>query len=479
MFDIWILAFGFMDIMVIGDLKGKKITVMGLGLHGGGIGVVRFLSEAGAKVTVTDVKSKEELEPSLEKIRDLKDINYVLGQHRPEDFTNTNMVVKNPAAQWADKYIKLALDNGVPVEMDSSLFFKFCKNKIIGVTGSKGKTTTASLIADVLEKSGHHVVRAGISQASVLDKIKDCKEDSVVVFELSSWRLSALGRSKLSPHIAVITNIYPDHLNYYKTMEEYANDKKHIFLYQAREDTCVINAGNEIIRGFEGEIKSKVVKFSENKISDGVSVFQEDGAIYFNDGVDEKKIIDVQDIRLRGKHNSENIMAAIGAVRMAGAKFEAIREAVLAFKGVAHRLEIIRELDGVKYVNDSAATMPEAAISGLASFSEPVVLIAGGSDKNLNMDEFAEVLAKRTKSIIFLKGAATDKIISAMKKIGQNFIEREFAITDSMERAVELARLESKEGDVILLSPGAASFGLFQNEFDRGDKFKETVKNLK
>ncbi|OGI28430.1 MAG: UDP-N-acetylmuramoylalanine--D-glutamate ligase [Candidatus Moranbacteria bacterium RIFOXYA12_FULL_44_15] len=465
--------------MNISDLKGKKITVMGLGLHGGGAGAVRFLSLSGAKVTVTDIKSKEELKPSLEKLEDLKDITYVLGQHRTEDFSKADMILKNPAASWMDKYVKLAMDNNVPVEMDSSLFFKLCENPIIGVTGTKGKTTTATLIYEILKSAGKDAIKVGIGQASVLDKLEDLKKDTVVVFELSSWRLSALGRSKLSPRVAVVTNIYPDHLNYYKSMEEYANDKKNIFLYQARGDVCVINADNEIVRGFEKEIKPKPVKFSKNKISNGNSVYLENGSIYFNDGVDERKVVDEKDIKLRGEHNLENVMAAVGAAWAAGVELGAIKKAVLKFEGVAHRLEVVRELDGVKYVNDSAATMPEAAISGLNSFSEPVVIIAGGSDKNLNMDEFAKTLAEKAQVIVFLKGAATDKIILAMKKADPSLVDKEFAVADSMEKAVELARREAKEGDVVLLSPGAASFGLFLNEFDRGDKFKEAVKSLK
>ncbi|PIP28588.1 MAG: UDP-N-acetylmuramoyl-L-alanine--D-glutamate ligase [Candidatus Moranbacteria bacterium CG23_combo_of_CG06-09_8_20_14_all_35_22] len=465
--------------MNVVDLKNKRITVMGLGLHGGGVGTVRFLSEVGAKITVTDLKSKEELASSLEKLKDLKNISYVFQQHRPEDFLGADMVIKNPSAPWNNKQIKLALENKIPVEIDSSLFFKLCKNPIIGVTGTKGKTTTATLIYEILRLARKNPIKVGIGQASVLDKLKDLKKDSTVVFELSSWRLSALGKNKISPETAVITNIYPDHLNYYKSMDEYITDKKNIFLYQKNENSCVINNDSELIKKFEGEIKSKLIKFSKNKISEGRAVYLDNGVIYFNDGMDEKNIIEISEIKIKGEHNLENIMAASAVSLAIGVKIEIIQKAIKEFSGIAHRLELVRELDGIKYINDTAATTPEAGISALKSFSEPIILIAGGSDKNLDMTEFSKIICKKVKGVVFLKGVATEKIIVEMKKIDNCLDTENLRIVESMEKAVELARSVAEKGDIILLSPGSASFGLFINEFDRGDKFKEVVKKLK
>ncbi|KKP80314.1 MAG: UDP-N-acetylmuramoylalanine-D-glutamate ligase [Candidatus Moranbacteria bacterium GW2011_GWF2_35_39] len=465
-----------MDII---DLKNKRITVMGLGLHGGGVGTVRFLFEVGAKITVTDLKSKEELASSLEKLKDLKNISYVFQQHRPEDFLSADMVIKNPSAPWNNKQIKLALENKIPVEIDSSLFFKLCKNPIIGVTGTKGKTTTATLIYEILRLAGKNPIKVGIGQTSVLDKLKELKKDSAVVFELSSWRLSALGKNKISPETALITNIYPDHLNYYKSMDEYITDKKNIFLYQKNENSCVINNDNELIKKFEGEIKSKLIKFSKNKISEGRAVYLDKGVIYFNDGMDEKKIVEVSEIKIKGEHNLENIMAASAVSLAIGIKIEIIQKAIKEFSGIAHRLELVRELDGIKYINDTAATTPEAGISALKSFSEPIILIAGGSDKNLDMTEFSKIICKKVKGVVFLKGVATEKIITEMKKNDSCLDAENLRIVESMEKAVELARSVAEKGDIILLSPGSASFGLFINEFDRGDKFKEVVGKLK
>jgi len=465
--------------MNIADLKGKRITVMGLGLQGGGTGTVRFLVRAGAYVTVTDLKSKKELAPSLEKLKGFKNISFVFQQHRPEDFTKVDMVIKNPLIPWNNKQVKLALEKKIPVEIDSSLFFKLCKNKIIGVTGTKGKTTTSSFIYNILKTAGKNPIKVGVGRVSVLDKLAKLKKDSIVVFELSSWRLSALGKYKLSPEVAVITNIYPDHLNYYKSMEKYIQDKKNIFLYQNKENGCVINQDNEIIKGFEEEIKSRLIKFSKNKISGDEAIYIDNGIIYINNGVDEKKIVNVSDIKLKGEHNLENVMAAIGAAWAVGVKTEIIKKAVLDFKNIAHRLEFVREFSGVKYYNDTTATTPEAALNALKTFSEPIILICGGSDKNLDMHEFGKMIYEKVKGVIFLKGKATEKIISSIRKIDNSLDTEKFNKVESMEKAVEMAKNEAVPGDIVLLSPGAASFGIFTNELDRGEKFREAVKNLK
>ncbi len=465
--------------MTLDDLKGKKITVMGLGLHGGGIGAVRFLHALGAKLIVTDLKSKEALASSMEKLKDLKGIEYILGQHRTEDFEKVDMVVKNPSAPWNNKYIKLALEKKIPVEIDSSLFFKLCKNPIIGVTGTRGKTTTTTLIYEILKLAGKNPVKVGMGQISVLDKLNVLKKDSLVVFELSSWRLSALGRYKLSPHIAVITNIFQDHLNYYPTMEEYIKDKKYIFLNQKAGDICIMNWDNETLRKMESEVKFELIKFSKDKIENGKTVHINDGSIYLNDGIDDKKVLDLKDIKLRGQHNEGNIMAAIAVANVLEIDIKTIQKAITDFKGIVHRLEFLQEIEGVKYYNDTAATSPDGAICGINSFSEPLILIAGGSDKKLDMGELAKIISEKVKGVVFLKGEATDKIISALKKILPENSNFDFKIVDSMAKAVELAKSIATQGDVVLLSPGSASFGLFLNEFDRGDKFKEAINELK
>ncbi len=462
--------------MKIGDLKEKRVTVMGLGLHGGGVGIILFLSQAGAKVTITDLKNKEELESSLKKLKGLKNIQFVFGQHRSEDFSKVDLVIKNPGVPWDNKHIKMALEKNIPVEIDSSLFFKLCKNPIFGITGTKGKTTTSSLIFEILKEAGKHPVKVGIGQVSVLDKLKGLKKDSVIVFELSSWRLSALGRYKLSPQVAVFTNFLPDHLNYYKTMEAYLRDKKYIFENQKSEDWCVINWDNETLKNLESEIKARLIKFSQKNLSGQKGVFEENGKIFVSDGETNQEVLAISDLKLRGKHNIPNVMAAIGATYFWGVSLAPIKKAVLNFFGMPHRLEFVREIGEVKYYNDTAATTPESAISGIKSFSEPLVLIAGGADKNLDISELAEVILQKTEKAVFLKGQATDKLLEKIKKLNP---EKIFPVASSMDEAVFWAGNLAQEGDVVLLSPGAASFGLFQNEFDRGEKFREAVEKLK
>ena len=457
----------------ISELRGKRVTVMGLGLHGGGIGAIIFLAEAGANVLVTDLKAESELKASLNKLKNISGIEYVLGQHREEDFLDTDMILKNPAVPWTNKYIQLALKKNIPVEIDSSLFFKLCKNKIIGVTGTRGKTTTASLVCEILREAGLDPIEVGIGQVSVLDKLAELKKDSLVVFELSSWRLSALGRAGVSPEVAVLTNIFQDHLNYYSNMEEYFQDKKYIFSHQKETDYCVLNWEDEKLNKLESEVKSQIVRFSKDKITKDKSVYISGGMIYANWDGREEKIIALSEIKIKGAHNINNILASIGATKALGVSAENIKKGILSFKGLPHRLEFVRELDGVKYYNDTAATSPDGAISSLNSFTEPIVLIAGGSDKNLDMQDLARTIKEKAKGVIFLRGEGTNKIINAWQGG-----DSKYKIVDSMDEAVMLAHDLAKEGDVVLLSPGTASFGLFLNEFDRGDKFKSAVNNL-
>ncbi|EKE21738.1 MAG: hypothetical protein ACD_7C00142G0001 [uncultured bacterium] len=460
--------------------KNKKITVFGLGLLGGGLGVVKFIAKHGAKkIIITDIKSKEELRRSIEKLKGIKNIEFVLGYHRIEDFTKVDMIIKNPQIPWSNKYIKEALDNKISVEMDSSLFFKLCKNKIIGITGTKGKTTTSSMIFDLLKNSGLNPIKVGVGEESVLDKLESLRNDSIVVFELSSWRLSALGRAKLSPQIAVFKNIFPDHLNYYNGMKEYIEDKENICRYQKPNDWFIFNSEDEIVREIAQGVKSQILSFSFKRENGGRSVFYEDEKIYLNDGIDIRKVVSKDKLINFSKHNVSNLLAAVGVAFALGIDFLKIKKAVLKISPVSHRLEFVAEISGVKYYNDSAATIPDAAMVAIDSFDRPIILIAGGSDKNLDFSDFAKVISEKIKGIIFLKGNATEKLIEKLTKNTPNREHKRFEIFDSMDKAVEEATRVADSGDIVLLSPGAASFGLFENEFDRGDKFKKAVKNLK
>ena len=459
--------------------KGKRVTVFGIGLLGGGVGTIKFLVESGAHVIATDIKTKEQLAPALDQLKDLKNVEYVLGQHRREDFTKVDMVIKTPQAPWQNKHIKLALEHNIPVEVDSSIFFKLCKNPIIGITGTKGKTTTARLIYAILTKAGRHAVEIGIGQTSVLDRLGLLRKDSVVVFELSSWRLSAIGRAKLSPQIAVFTNIFPDHLNYYNSLEQYIADKKFIYLFQKPTDWLVANYDDSIVRETVCDAPSQLMPFGLKRIADARSVFVNEGVIYLNNGNDEKRLFALGDIPLRGVHNISNVLAAIGSTYVFGIPTKNICDAIKGFSAVEHRLEYVGEVKGVRYYNDTTATIPQAAIAAIETFREPIILIAGGSDKELDFSEFGKIIAQKVKGVVLIKGKATEKLIPKIREnLAKDEREREFKIVDSIEKAVEIATRGAQSGDIILLSPGAASFGVFRNEFERGNLFKKVVQQM-
>lgn len=461
------------------DLKGKRVTVFGLGLNEGGVGTVEFLERSGVReIIVTDVKKRDDLLPSLAKLARYKNITYVLGQHRPEDFTHTDLVVKNPAIPWTNEYVRLAESKGVPVEMDSSLFFASCKNPIIGVTGTRGKTTTASMIAHILESAGRPVARVGISRMPVLGALEKVKPGEMVVFELSSWRLSALGRAKRSPGIAVWTNLYPDHLNYYRTMAGYRKDKKYIYQFQRKAGILVANSSLDFIR--EEPPAGTTLFFSEAGAIPGDGVFfRGDEAVIVRGGA-ESVLFRTSDLMVPGDHNRANALAAAAVASVSGIPGASIAAALRSFRGVPHRLELLGEKRGVTYCNDTAATSPEGAIAALRSFGgKPIILIAGGADKNLSFGGFAEEILARTKGVVFFKGTATEAILREIRtRLPAEDARRPFEVVPGMDKAVEIASRAAEPGDIVLLSPGAASFGLFDNEFDRGERFRSAVAAL-
>lgn len=459
---------------------GKKVTVMGLGLNDGGVGTVRFLSEMGAKeILVTDLKTKEELRASLEALKDIRGIHYVLGEHREQDFIETDLVIKNPGLSWTNPFIQIAETHNVPVTLDAGIFFDLCKASIIGVTGTKGKTTTASLIAHLLEENKQRVVRVGISRISVLGELKKVQEGSVVVFELSSWRLSALSRIQKSPLLSVVTNVYPDHQNYYDSMEAYVEDKKNIFRFQS-SGAVILNADNAWTQAMAADAPAGVIWFSRatQASSDGFTLVS-DRIIEAQSGY-HQEIASLAGTSLLGEHNYDNALAAVAAVRTFGMKPTVIQQGLSSFRGVPHRLEPVGTRKGVRFYNDSAATIPEASIAALESFEGPVYLIVGGTDKELDFHRLAVAILDRAKGVVFLKGTGTEKLLKELENLlVQKKTEiQKWTVVESMGKAVELAARNAESGDVVLLSPGAASFGLFKNEFDRGDQFREQVQAL-
>ncbi|MEA2007250.1 MAG: UDP-N-acetylmuramoyl-L-alanine--D-glutamate ligase [Patescibacteria group bacterium] len=460
--------------------KKKKVVVMGIGLHGGNVATIQWLSSQGAKVIATDKKSKDDLASSLEKIKGLKNVTIVTGQHRMEDFESADLVIKNPVVKWSDKYIQAALKRNIPVEMDSSLFLTNCPSrKIIGITGTKGKTTTSLLIAKMLEMAGKEFVKVGIGQEAVMNKLEKIKKNTWVIFELSSWRLSALAKHKISPRIAVVTNIFPDHLNYYATMEEYVDDKKLIFLNQKSNGKLILNWDNELAKNFESEAKGVLAYFSLEKIDENICVYIEGGVIKYNNDGEIGKICKTEEARLRGSHNLYNALAACAVAILARVSPSNIKEALVSFKGFPHRLEFVDKVGGVKFFNDTTATTPESGIAGINSFSKHINLICGGSNKKLDLRPLANkiVKAKHVSTVFLLKGSATDELKKLIIEFGG--ASKIAGVYSGMKDAVEDGAQFASSGEIVLLSPGCASFGMFKNEFDRGNQFKDIVKKMK
>ncbi|MFH1353886.1 MAG: UDP-N-acetylmuramoyl-L-alanine--D-glutamate ligase [bacterium] len=434
----------------------KKITVMGLGLHGGAVGTIRWLYKQGARITVTDLKKEGALANSVAALDDLAGITFVLGEHREEDFINCDMVVRNPAVPKNSEYLRAAWKAGVSVEMDSSLFWQFCPTKdIIGVTGSKGKTTASRAIASLLAGGGKKIVLVGVDGVSPLAELKNITPETTVVFELSSWRLEALDERKISPPMAVVTSLYRDHLNTYNSFEDYAETKKTIIKYQSENDVAILNHDDELLREWKQDIKGKLRWYDVSTASD------------------------YEILGSWPEHMARNVVPAILIAGMRGIEPSKIAAALKNITWPPHRLEEVRRAGGVTYVNDSAATIPEATIAAIKSWRKNnIVLILGGGDKNLEYRELIKVIGQSNiRAIIFLPGGATVRMFDEIR--GRVGMELPMYKVEDMNEAVEQAADLAKRGDVVLLSPAATSFGLFKHEFDRGDKFKAHVDKLK
>jgi UDP-N-acetylmuramoylalanine--D-glutamate ligase len=446
---------------------------MGLGVHGGGVGVARYLATHGAHVTVTDTKSADELAASLKALEGLP-IEYVLGEHREADILNNDIVVRNPAVPRAHPLLQLARAHNIPVEMEISLFCRLCPAPIIGITGTKGKTTTTLLTGAMLAEKDPRTVVAGNLRVSALDMLDRIDAGTPVVLELSSWQLEGLESQQFSPHIAAITNVYPDHLNRYADMAEYAAAKALIFANQKADDWLVLNADQKSARDFAAKAPGRVRWFSRTQRIEGLCLL--DAEIVQRDGGQTTVIGSRKDIRLLGDHNVENVLAASALALLAGVTPAELRAALQAFAPVPHRLELVRELNGVRYVNDTTSTAPAAAIAALKAIGEHVILIAGGADKGLDFEAFGRSASVRAKWILLLDGEAYYRLDGMIRYGGggRKIVGKFFSLVDAVYKAYELA----EPGDTVLLSPACASFGMFNNEFERGDQFREIVNGL-
>ncbi len=457
----------------------KRVTIMGLGLNGGGVGVAKFFCEQGAEVLVTDLKTRKQLEKSLKKLRRFK-IRYTLGEHKEEDFINTDLLIKNPAVPPTSRYLEVARQNNVPIETDINLFFKLCKAPIIGVTGTKGKSTTATIIYEILRRKNRNVILAGNIGVSPLEFLGKINNWTRVILELSSFELDDITKS---PQIAVVTAIYPDHLDRYDSYEKYIESKKLIFKYQNPNDYLVLNYENPQTRDLARSAQSKVYFFSNEfhlrRVGDRCGCFIEDGRVLFGAEIDP--IFNMKDFKLFGTNNVLNLMAAVTVAKVLNVPNNIIRKAVIKFGGIVNRQQLIAQKRGVRYVNDTTATMPDAVIHALRTMKEEfpqagIILIAGGQDKKLEYKDLVSEIVAKVKKIILLPGTASEKMRKELAVIKSTI---EIIPVESMQEAVKAASVQAHNGDIVLLSPAAASFNIFKNEFDRGDQFIQVVRRLK
>lgn len=451
------------------DLRGKRVLIMGLGLHGSGIASARYAAKLGAIVRVTDLRSAEVLAPSIASLAGLP-VEYVLGEHRAEDFLWAEIVIHVPGVRRNSPYLQIARDNGARIEQEIALFFQACPGRIIGITGTRGKTTTTTLIYEILRAHGMPATIGGnVSGVETLSLLPMITPQTLVVLELSSWQLEGLAPHRLSPSVAVMTNIYPDHLDTYESMEAYAGAKANIFRHQHATDLALFNYDNSWTRRLGEEAVAETWYTSLERWGS----FPRDSATFLPFIFTATPII--------GRHNLENILLATTTTRLLGVPDETIASTVRSFHGVAHRLEEIAVIDGVRYINDTTSTTPVAGRMALAAFDGPIVLVAGGNTKFLPLEDWPEMIMKRCRDVILLKGTGTDELLPNLQDASQLLgipdpvrgVYSDF--TTAMDAAISLTR----PGDVLLLSPGFTSFGMFLNEFDRGDTFVAYVRRLK
>ena len=452
--------------------KDKKVTVMGLGLFGGGVGAAKFLVSQGADVMVTDLKSAEELSASLKLLNGLP-VKFRLGEHSEEDFADADMLIVNPAVPDDSSFLQIACDNNVQIDSELNIFFRLVPAPVIGITGSNGKSTTTSLLGEMLKEAGIKTWVGGNIGVSLLEHLDEIKPDDVVVLEISSFQLELLSRIEMSPHISIVTNIAPNHLDRHKTMENYIDSKKTIIHYQTEEDYTILNYDDPTLREWEGECKSHILWFSATKELEH-GAFLKDNEIIINHNSKRNVITCPTQTNIKGIHNRQNIMAASYAAIAMHADVESIKNAIAGFTGLEHRLEYVNTINEVKYYNDSKATTPEAAIAGIKAFDSPTILIAGGYNKKVSLSQFARECTKNTKYVILVGETANNiqELIQSEKAGLEVYVAT--SLDESVRKAYEIA----ESGDVVLLSPACASYGMFTNYEERGKKFKELVHRL-
>ncbi|WP_294344387.1 UDP-N-acetylmuramoyl-L-alanine--D-glutamate ligase [uncultured Clostridium sp.] len=447
-------------------IKNKNVAVVGIGVSN--VPLIRFLVSLGAKVSAFDRKSREALGEVGNEFETLG-VKLILGEGYLDKLTGFEVIFKTPSMRIDCDALVKAKEEGAYITSEMEEFIRYCKGTIFAVTGSDGKTTSTTLIYNMLKEEGYKTYVGGNIGTPLFAKIEEINEEDKVVLELSSFQLMTI---KLPMDVVVVTNITPNHLDMHKGMEEYIEAKKNIFKYQDNSGLLILNMDNDITASFVGEEKGRLNKFSTKQIIDN-GAYYKDGSLYVNN----KKVCDKDEIVIKGMHNVENYLGAFCAV-YDYVSIDTMRKVATTFKGVEHRCELVREINGVKYYNDSIASSPTRTLAGLKAFDHPVILIAGGYDKNIPFEPLAEEGYEKVKALILL-GKTKEKI----NKVFQDVIkEKNISLTiymvNTMEEAVLKAKEISKAGDIVTLSPACASFDMYPNFEVRGRAYKDIVKKL-
>lgn len=445
-------------------LRGKRIFVIGMGVSN--MPLIEKMLDAELDVTACDKRERAAFGGSVERLEQ-RGLKVQLGADYLEHLDGAAVIFRTPGMRPDLPQLLSAIENGAELTSEMEVFFRLCPCRIIAVTGSDGKTTTTTIIAGLLKAAGYRTFAGGNIGHPLLCEVDEIRPDDMVVLELSSFQLMTM---KQSASIAVVTNLAPNHLDVHKDMDEYIDAKRNIFCHQDGDEKLIINADNEITASFAHEARGEVVTFGRSKEAD---VCLKDGVIVYRD----LPILNTADILIPGAHNQENYMAAIAAVDGLVPE-EVIRSFAKSFGGVAHRIELVRELEGVRYYNDSIASSPSRTIAGLKSFDQKVILIAGGYDKHIPYDVLGPYITRCVKFLI-LTGDTAEKIRTATTATaGYQEGQPEIVICDDLKAAVEQAYNVARSGDVVILSPASASFDRYKNFEERGNAFKELVLQL-
>ena len=448
-------------------MKNKKVLVFGSGVSG--IGAGKLLEQVGASVILYDGKETLDKEVLKAQLGEHKRVEIILGELSEEVMETLDLVVMSPGVPTDLPVVLKMRDMGIPIWGEVELAYTYGKGDVLAITGTNGKTTTTALLGEIMKNYKESVFVVGNIGNPYTAAALEMREDSVAVAEMSSFQLETI--HEFRPKVSAILNITPDHLNRHHTMEAYIKAKEDIAKNQTKEDTCVLNYEDEVTRKFGETVKANVLYFSSQRKLDR-GIYLAGGNIIFKQD-EEILVCNVNELKLLGTHNYENVMAAVAMAAAYGTPMEIIRRTIKEFAGVEHRIEFVREKDGVAYYNDSKGTNPDAAIKGIQAMNRPTVLIGGGYDKDSEYEEWIQAFDGKVKLLV-LVGATKEKIAKAAERVG--FVS--YVMADSFEEAVEKCIEAAKSGDAVLLSPACASWGMFKNYEERGDKFKELVNCL-